>query len=66
MAICCTRSKRRLTRMSLRRTKRPFQGQPNHIGMIRNPLLMATMRRMLSEGIEEALEGQIAVMWPKP
>ncbi|CAL2271130.1 unnamed protein product [Prunus armeniaca] len=35
MATCYTRSERRLTRMSLRRTKRPFQGQPNHIGMIR-------------------------------
>ncbi|CAL8167062.1 unnamed protein product [Prunus armeniaca] len=35
MATCCTRSERRLTRMSLRRTKIPFQGQPNHIGMIR-------------------------------
>ncbi|KAH0980909.1 hypothetical protein GBA52_008086 [Prunus armeniaca] len=34
MATCCTKSERRLTRMSLRRTKRPFQGQPNHIGMI--------------------------------
>ncbi|KAH0987396.1 hypothetical protein GBA52_014573 [Prunus armeniaca] len=35
MATCCTKFERRLTRMSLRRTKRPFQGQPNHIGMIR-------------------------------
>ncbi|CAL8999188.1 unnamed protein product, partial [Prunus brigantina] len=34
MATCCTRFERRLTRMSLRRTKRPFQGQTNHIGMI--------------------------------
>ncbi|XP_021800391.1 uncharacterized protein LOC110744711 isoform X2 [Prunus avium] len=28
MATCCTRYERRLTSMSLRRTKRPFQGQP--------------------------------------
>ncbi|XP_021801263.1 uncharacterized protein LOC110745480 isoform X2 [Prunus avium] len=31
MATYCTRSERTLTRMSLRRTKIPFQGQPNHI-----------------------------------
>ncbi|KAL6280401.1 hypothetical protein ACE6H2_017282 [Prunus campanulata] len=35
MATYCTRSERTLTRMSLRRTKIPFQGQSNHIGMIR-------------------------------
>ncbi|XP_034213528.1 AP-3 complex subunit mu-like isoform X2 [Prunus dulcis] len=31
MATCCTRSERRLTRMSLRRTKRPFQGNSSNM-----------------------------------
>ncbi|KAL6270973.1 hypothetical protein ACE6H2_027884 [Prunus campanulata] len=34
IATCYTRSERMLKRTGLRRTKRPFQGQPNHTGMI--------------------------------